>query len=225
MASMAINVSPTAERARLIEQYLPLVNSVARRFSGRGERQDDLAQVAALALVQAVDRRDPDRSAALTAYVSRCVEGEVLRHLRDRSSPVRVPRALQGAEARSALGDVSLAALATARNPIALEPDEPDADAVQLDEVTVTRELAAQAMGALDPRERQIVVMRFFLDYTQAEVGLSLGISQAHVSRLLDGALAKMRRRLGRPPSLSGREGRARVERGDGTGSAAAPGG
>src|SRR5258705_298749 len=47
-------------------------------------------------------------------------------------------------------------------------------------------------------RERQIVLHRFFLDRTQEEVAQSLGLSQAHVSRLLDDALAKMRRRLER---------------------------
>jgi RNA polymerase sigma-B factor len=87
----------------------------------------------------------------------------------------------------------------------------------------VTRELVADAIKILDARERQIVLMRFFLDCTQAEVAESLGISQAHVSRLLEDAFAKMRRRLERPPRLSGPEGRARVKQGDGTGSAAAP--
>jgi RNA polymerase sigma-B factor len=220
---VAINVSPTAERARLIEQYLPLVESVARRFGGHGEQQEDLEQVGALALVRAVDRRDPARMAALPAYLGRCVEGEVLRHLRDRTAVVRVPRALQNAAARETLGDAALATLATARRPAELGAAAEVAEPTRLDELTVTRELVADAIKILDARERQIVLMRFFLDCTQAEVAESLGISQAHVSRLLEDAFAKMRRRLERPPRLSGPEGRARVKQGDGTGSAAAP--
>ena len=222
---MAVELAPSAERKRLIEQYLPLVNSVARRFSGRGERHEDLAQVAALALVQAVDRRDPERSAALPAYVSRCVEGAVLRHLRDRSSAVRVPRALHAVGTREALAGPTLVALSTARRPVELEVDVDAAngESARLDERVATRGLAAEAIGALGPRERQIVLMRFFLDFTQAEMAESLGISQAHVSRLLDGALAKMRRRLERASRLSGLGVRATLDRGDGTRASAAP--
>ena len=187
---MAVELPPSAERRQLIEQYLPLVNSVARRFSGRGERQEDLAQVAALALVQAVDRRDPERSAALPAYVSRCVEGAVLRHLRDRSSVVRLPRALHAVGTREALAGPSVVALSTARRTLELDMDLDAADChpARLDEAAATRGLAAEAIAALGPRERQIVLMRFFLDFTQAEMAESLGISQAHVSRLLDRA-------------------------------------
>jgi RNA polymerase sigma-B factor len=225
IASMAVELPPSAERSQLIEQYLPLVNSVARRFSGRGERQEDLAQVAALALVQAVDRRDPERSAVLPAYVSRCVEGAVLRHLRDRSSAVRVPRALHAVAAREALAGPSFVTLSTARRPVELyvDVDVANGDPARLDETAATRGLAAEAIAALGPRERQIVLMRFFLDFTQAEMAESLGISQAHVSRLLDQALAKMRRRLERASRLSGSEGRATLDRGDGTRAAAAP--
>jgi RNA polymerase sigma-B factor len=222
---MAVDLALAAERRQLIEQYLPLVNSVARRFSGRGERQEDLAQVAALALVQAVDRRDPKRLAALPAYVSRCVEGAVLRHLRDRSSAVRVPRALHAVEAREALAGPSLVALTTARWPVELDADldGTDDNPARLDETAATRGLAAEAIGALDPRERRIILMRFFLDFTQAEMAESLGISQAHVSRLLEQALAKMRRRLERASRLSGPGVRATLDRGDGTRAAAAP--
>jgi RNA polymerase sigma-B factor len=220
---MAIDVSPTAERARLIEQYLPLVEAVARRFRGHGEQQEDLEQVGALALVRALDRRDTARVAALPVYLGRCVEGEVLRHLRDRTAVVRVPRALQTAAVRQTLGEAALATLATARRPAELGAAPEIAEPAQLDELTVTRELVADAIKTLDARERRIVLMRFFLDCTQEEVAESIGVSQAHVSRLLEGAFAKMRRRLEQPPRLSGSRGRARVKTGDGTGSAAAP--
>src|SRR5262249_58248067 len=62
---------------------------------------------------------------------------------------------------------------------------------------------------ALDHRERRIVLERFFLERTQAEVAESLGLSQAHISRLLEGALGKMRRRLARDESLFRAERRA----------------
>ena len=93
------------ERRRLIEAHLPLARRVARRYAGRGERPDDLAQVGALALVRAVDRCDPSR-VELPAYLARCVEGEIRHHLRDRAATVRLPAALAADAARELpLGD------------------------------------------------------------------------------------------------------------------------
>ena len=90
---MAPHVVRGTERSRLIEQYLPLARGAARRFARRGVERDDLTQVASLAIVRAVDRCDPRRSELLPAYVSRSVDGELRRHLRDRAAAVRVPRA------------------------------------------------------------------------------------------------------------------------------------
>jgi RNA polymerase sigma-B factor len=171
-------------RARLIEAYLPLVRSIARRFAGRGERVEDLVQVGSLALVGAVDRCDAERSYALTAYVARCVEGEIRRHLRDRCSVVRVPREVQrtgGAPEPLPLDDGP-----AARMPA---PDQPE-------DTAVMRALVAAAARCLDRRERRVVLLRYFLDLSQAEVGEAVGISQVHVSRLLQAANAKMRTRL-----------------------------
>jgi RNA polymerase sigma-B factor len=190
------------ERKQLIESYLPLAGQVARRFARSTERQDDLAQVAALALVQAIDRRDPGRPGALPAYVSRCVEGEVRRHLRDRASTVRLPRSVQGAEARSQMTAEDRAIADSARIPLTLHDDDACDEAAPLDELGLNRALVARAVRALDGRERQIVLLRFFLDRTQAEVAESLELSQAHVSRLLEDALAKMRRNLSRDEAL-----------------------
>ena len=85
---------------------------------------------------------------------------------------------------------------ATARRPLELLEGDAALDAPELDEVTLARTLVSRASRALDTRERQIVLLRFFCDCTQAEVASTLGISQAHVSRLLASAMAKMRRRL-----------------------------
>jgi RNA polymerase sigma-B factor len=172
-------------RARLIEAYLPLVRSIARRFAGRGERVEDLVQVGSLALVGAVDRRDADRPYALTSYVARCVEGEIRRHLRDRCSVVRVPRDVQrngGAPEPLPLEDGPAAHVPA--------PDQPE-------DTALTRALVSAAARCLDRRERRVVLLRYFLDLSQAEVGEAVGISQVHVSRLLQAANAKMRTRLG----------------------------
>jgi len=192
------------ERSRLVERYLPLARSVARRFASSAERPDDLAQVAALAVVKAVDRYDPSRLEELPAYVGRYVEGELRRHLRDRAAAVRVPRSLQGEHARAQLAPSARLVADSAHRPLALDDDDAFDRSPSLEELSLDRALVARAARALDQREGRIVFERFFLERTQAEVAESLGLSQAHVSRLLDGALLKMRRRLGRDESLYG---------------------
>jgi RNA polymerase sigma-B factor len=82
-------------RERLIEQYLPLVRSLARRYSYRGELLEDLVQVGCIGLIKAIDRFDVDRGVELTTYATPNIIGEIKRHFRDKGWSVRVPRGLQ----------------------------------------------------------------------------------------------------------------------------------
>jgi len=82
-------------RARVIEDHLPMARRLARRYAGRGEFLDDLAQVAALALVKAVDSYDPDRQVPFTGYAVPCIRGALKRHFRDTARGMRVPRSTQ----------------------------------------------------------------------------------------------------------------------------------
>jgi RNA polymerase sigma-B factor len=174
-------------RGRMIERHLPLVRAIARRFVGRGEPFDDLVQVGNVALIGAVDRCERGREDRFAAYAAACVEGEIRRHLRDRCDPLRVPRRLHA--------DGELMALL--RAPVTLDADtdlaaggEPDGDGLD-------RALVASAARSLDARERRVLALRYFCDLSQAEIGDEIGMSQAHVSRLLEQALAKMRRTVG----------------------------
>ncbi len=82
-------------RERLIQQYMPLVKSLARRHSNRGELYEDLVQVGAIGLIKAVDRFDPGREFDFGAFAIPNIAGEIKRYLRDRAWPVKVPRRLQ----------------------------------------------------------------------------------------------------------------------------------
>jgi RNA polymerase sigma-B factor len=84
-----------AARKRLIEENLPLVRLVARRYARRGEPYDDLIQVGAIGLIKAIDRFDPDRGFGLEAYAIPMIVGEIKRHFRDRGWAIRVPRRLK----------------------------------------------------------------------------------------------------------------------------------
>lgn len=81
-------------RDRLIQQYMPLVKSLARRYSMGTELYEDLVQVGCIGLIKAVDRFD-SRRAEFGQFVIPNVAGEIKRYLRDRAWPVRVPRRLQ----------------------------------------------------------------------------------------------------------------------------------
>ena len=82
-------------RARLIERYLALVRSLARRYAYRGEPLDDLVQIGSIGLIKAIDRFDLSRGVELTTYATPNIIGEIKRHFRDRAWAVRVPRGLQ----------------------------------------------------------------------------------------------------------------------------------
>jgi RNA polymerase sigma-B factor len=82
-------------RDQLIEMNIGLAEAVARRFGGRGERHDDLLQVALVGLLKAVERFEPDRGLAFSSFATPTIEGELKRHFRDKRWAVRVPRRLQ----------------------------------------------------------------------------------------------------------------------------------
>jgi RNA polymerase sigma-B factor len=82
-------------REQLIEQYMSLVRSLARRYSYRGEQLEDLVQIGAIGLIKAIDRFDIERGVELTTYATPNIIGEIKRHFRDKGWAVRVPRGLQ----------------------------------------------------------------------------------------------------------------------------------
>ena len=84
-----------AAREQLIEQYMSLVRSLARRYSYRGEQLEDLVQIGAIGLIKAIDRFDLSRGVELTTHATPNIIGEIKRHFRDKGWSVRVPRGLQ----------------------------------------------------------------------------------------------------------------------------------
>jgi RNA polymerase sigma-B factor len=175
-------------RQRVIEQNLPLVYTLARRFSSSPEHVDDLVQVGAIGLIKAVDGFEAARGTDLGAYAVPTIVGELRRIAGDRAWPVRIPRGRGGA----------------ARPPVAVELDEDAFEApsarAELDR-SEERAVLRGAFRVLTRRERHVVVLRFYRDWSQQRIGDELGLSQAQVSRLLRVALAKMRDALVNPVS------------------------
>ncbi|MGH3561101.1 MAG: sigma-70 family RNA polymerase sigma factor, partial [Mycobacterium sp.] len=83
------------QRDKIVQRCLPLADHIARRFEGRGESREDLAQVARVGLVNAVARFDIDAGSDFVSFAVPTIMGEVRRHFRDNSWSVKVPRRLK----------------------------------------------------------------------------------------------------------------------------------
>jgi RNA polymerase sigma-B factor len=82
-------------REELVRTYLPLARTIARRYESRRVPIEDLVQVAAIGLMKAIDRYEPERGIAFSSYAVPTMVGEVQRHFRDHTWAVRPPRELQ----------------------------------------------------------------------------------------------------------------------------------
>jgi RNA polymerase sigma-B factor len=207
-------------RKRLVELYLPLVDSLARRHTHTGDDYEDLFQVGCIGLINAIDRFDPARGAELAAFAVPNVAGEIQRYLRDRAGTVRLPRRIQdlrgpagravadltgrlgrtpttaevAAEIEADERDVALA-LDAARASSALEL-EPESEAANGADIADDRLFLADAFRGLDERERRILYMRFIRDMPPGDVADALGLSERQISRTAQAALAKLRNTL-----------------------------
>ena len=90
----------TRARERLVQLYLPLVETLARRYRSPGAEFDDLLQAGSIGLLNAIDRYDPRRSDEFAAFAVPTVAGEMKRYIRDRGALVRLPRPLHEAAGR-----------------------------------------------------------------------------------------------------------------------------
>ena len=183
------NTRPEA-RARLIEHNLRLVVYIARRFENTGVGIEDLISIGTIGLIKAVETYQPAKNIKLATYASRCIENEILMHLRknaNRRGEVSLDEPLNtdwdGNELL--LSDV----LGTDSDSIE-KPIEDDVD----------RDLLLTAVSRLSERERTIITLRFGLDggreRTQKEVADLLGISQSYISRLEKRIINRLKREI-----------------------------
>jgi RNA polymerase sigma-B factor len=177
-------------RARLIQQYLPLVRRLARRYVGNGEQLDDLVQVGSIGLIKAIDRFQLDRGVDLATYAIPTIDGEIKRHLRDRAWPIRIPRRLQE---RDPTLRARVAEVVDGQN------GEFDRDSTLEHgyELGEDRIVLQRGFHVLDDRERLLLRLAYFEGLSQAKIARRVGISQIHVSRLTRRALSKLRDEIG----------------------------
>ena len=193
----ALSRGEETAKQTLVEHNLRLVVYIARRFDGDRTNLEDLISIGTIGLMKAIGTYRADRNIKLATYASRCIENEILMHLRkiaNQKAEVSLdePINLDGEGNELLLSDI----LGTAEDDIQ-RPLEADA------EVMVLR----QALTELPQREQEIVSMRFGLDgrkeLTQKEVAEKMGISQSYISRLEKRILGKLRKEFLRQTSCA----------------------
>jgi RNA polymerase sporulation-specific sigma factor len=163
---------------RLIEHNLRLVVYIARRFENTGVDLDDLVSVGTIGLIKAVNSFNADKNIKLATYASRCIENEILMHLR---KTVKLKSEVSFDEPLNTDWEGNELMLSDVMGT--------DGDVVYKKiENGVENELLGVALTKLNDREREIMELRYGLkgeeEKTQKEVADMLGISQSYISRL-----------------------------------------
>ena len=184
-------------KSLLIEHNLRLVVYIARRFENTGIPLEDLISIGTIGLIKSIGTYRRDKNIKLATYSSRCIENEILMHIRK----------IAGQKAEVSLdepinmdydgNELLLSDILGTDEDMILRPLEDDVDLCVL----------RQALQELPPREREIVLMRYGLygykELTQKEVAQKLGISQSYISRLEKRIMLRLRKELIRQTSCA----------------------
>lgn len=173
-----LSLGDTAVKDKLIEHNLRLVVYIARRFENTGVDLDDLVSVGTIGLIKAVNSFDNDKNIKLATYASRCIENEILMHLR-KTLKIKCEISL----------DEPLNTDYEGNELVLSDVMGTDADTVYKKiECGVEKDLLTIALDKLNKREREIMILRYGIgggeELTQKEVADLLNISQSYISRL-----------------------------------------
>ena len=179
-------------RSILIERNLRLVVYIAKKFENAGVNVEDLISIGTIGLIKAVNTFKMDKNIKLATYASRCIENEILMYLR-RTSKLKSEVSLD--EPLNVDWDGNELLLSD------ILGTEGDLVYHRLED-EVNRKLLYGAMTKLDPREKELMEMRFGLrsgkEMTQKEVADKLGISQSYISRLEKRIITRLQREIKR---------------------------
>jgi len=188
----ALDCGSEDAKQTLIEHNLRLVVYIARRFENTGIGIEDLISIGTIGLIKAVNTFRADRNIKLATYSSRCIENEILMHIRK----------ISGQKAELSLdepintdwdgNELLLSDILGTDSDTVMRPMEDDAD----------RQLLREALSRLPERERTIMILRYGLqgqrELTQKEVADRMGISQSYISRLEKRIILRLRREISR---------------------------
>ncbi len=176
-------------RNKLIEHNLRLVAHVVRKYESSGEDMEDLISIGTVGLIKAIKTYNHDRGVKLATYAARCIDNEVLMHLRN------IRKLRQEVSIYDPIGhdkegnEISLIDVLTTESEI-----------LEIIEARMQGKKIKDKMAALTPREREVVEMRYGLSNglkeTQRDIAKALGISRSYVSRIEKRALNKLIREI-----------------------------
>ena len=177
-------------RSILIERNLRLVVYIARKFDNAGVNVEDMISIGTIGLIKAVNTFKMDKNIKLATYASRCIENEILMYLRRN---VRLKSEVSLDEPLNVDWDGNELLLSD------ILGTEEDVVYHHLED-EVNRNLLYAAMKKLEPREKELVEMRYGLisgkEMTQKEVADRLGISQSYISRLEKRIISRLQREI-----------------------------
>ena len=209
-------------RDEFIESNLPLVHSLAARFKGRGIEYEELYSAGCVGLVKACDRFDESRGLCFSTYAVPVIIGEIkqlfrdgglvkmsrsLRELSIKAARLRDELAADGKEPR--LSDIAeglgvspeeaaeaLSAGQAAVSLTAEEGEQLDVPQQSGEEALIDRMALRSELSRLSDEDRQLIILRYFREYTQSKAAEILGMTQVQVSRRERKILAQLREKL-----------------------------
>ena len=175
-------------KQRLIERNLRLVVYIARRFDNTGVNIEDLISIGTIGLIKGISTFNPERNIKLATYCSRCIENEILMHIRKISSQKAEISLDEPINTDWDGNELLLSDILGTDEDLVMRPLEQD----------VERRLLREALSRLPDRDRYIISLRFGLDgkteKTQKEVADLMGISQSYISRLEKRIMVRLRK-------------------------------
>jgi len=184
-------------KQKLIEHNLRLVVFISRRFENTGVNLEDLISIGTIGLIKAIGTYRREKNIRLATYASRCIENEILMHIRKISGQKAEVSLDEPINMDSDGNEMRLSDILGTDEDMVSGPLEEDAE----------RMLLRQALAELSDREREIVLMRYGLqgrkELTQKEVAMKMGISQSYISRLEKRIMGKLRREIERQCSCA----------------------
>lgn len=171
----------------LIEHNLRLVVYIAKKFENTGINIEDLISIGTIGLIKAIETYNTDKKTKLATYASRCIENEILMHLRKVSGQKTEVSFDEPLSTDWDGNELLLSDILGTEADCVMRPVEDDVD----------RELLRRALETLPEREKTIITLRFGLEdgeeRTQKEVADQLGISQSYISRLEKRIIKRMK--------------------------------
>jgi len=186
-AAYIARIEEEESRSVLIEHNLRLVVYIAKRFENTGTGIEDLISIGTVGLIKAINTFRADKSIKLATYASRCIENEILMYIRKNAGQrcevsIDEPLNVDWDGNELLLSDV----LGSEEDGVAYELEQRE-----------ERAAVRRAVAALEPRERELIELRYGLrggdELTQKEVADLLGISQSYISRLEKRILLRLR--------------------------------